>query len=97
MLNARSKEDIEFCMQMFNCPSVDLTVAKRKVNFLTKCCNNGTILLRHDITQHWVGAILEEEEEEEEEETRYVLYLENRNRSKLDEIGLKFLTLLRIN
>jgi len=28
-----SKEDIEFCMQMFNCPSVDLTVAKRKVNF----------------------------------------------------------------
>jgi len=33
MLNVRSKEDIEFCMQMFNCPSVDLTVAKRKVNF----------------------------------------------------------------
>jgi len=24
-------EDIEFCMQMFNCLSVDLTVAKRKV------------------------------------------------------------------
>ena len=24
MLNARSKEDIEFCMQMFNCPKVDL-------------------------------------------------------------------------
>ena len=23
--------------------------------------------VRHDITQHWVGAILEEEEEEEEE------------------------------
>ena len=35
MLNVRSKEDIEFCIQMFNCPSVDSTVAKRKVNFLT--------------------------------------------------------------
>ena len=34
MLNVRSKEDIEFCiMQMFSCPSVDLTVAKRKVKF----------------------------------------------------------------
>ena len=41
MLNVRSKEDIEFCMQMFNCPSVDLTVTKRKVNFLTKYCHNG--------------------------------------------------------
>ena len=40
MLNARSKEDIEFCMQMFNCPSVDRTVAKRKVKFLTKYCHN---------------------------------------------------------
>jgi len=29
----RSIEDIEFCMQMFSCPSVDLTVAKRKVKF----------------------------------------------------------------
>jgi len=28
------------CMQMFNCPSVDLTVAKRKVKFLTKYCHN---------------------------------------------------------
>ena len=36
MLDVRSKEDIEFCMQMFSCPSVDLTVAKRKVKFLTK-------------------------------------------------------------
>ena len=24
---------IELCMQMFNCPSIDLTVAKRKVKF----------------------------------------------------------------
>jgi len=40
MLNVRSKEDIEFCMQMFNCPSVDLTVAKRKVKFLTNYCHN---------------------------------------------------------
>ena len=31
MLNVRSKEDIEFCMQMFSCPSVDLTVAKRSL------------------------------------------------------------------
>ena len=42
MLNVRSKEDIEFCMQMFNCPSVDLTVAKREVKFLTKYCHNAT-------------------------------------------------------
>jgi len=40
ILNVRSKEDIEFCMQMFNCPSVDLTVAKRKVKFLTKYCHS---------------------------------------------------------
>ena len=35
MLNVRSKEDIEFCMQMLvQCPSVELTVAKRiKKNF----------------------------------------------------------------
>jgi len=32
MLNVKSKEHIEFCMQMFNCPSMDLTVAKRKVD-----------------------------------------------------------------
>jgi len=37
MWNVRSKEDIEFCM---HCPSVDLTVAKRKVKFLTKYCHN---------------------------------------------------------
>ena len=36
MLNVRSKEDIEFCMQMFSCPSVDLTVAKRKVKFFNE-------------------------------------------------------------
>ena len=40
MLNVRSKDDIEFCMQMFSCPSVDLTVAKRKVKFLTKYCHS---------------------------------------------------------
>jgi len=40
LLNVRSKEDIEFCMQMFNCPSVDLTVAKLKVKFLTKYCHS---------------------------------------------------------
>ena len=40
MLNVRSKEDIEFCMQMFNCPSVDLTVAKGKLKFLTKYCHS---------------------------------------------------------
>ena len=33
ILNVISKEDIEFCTQMFNCPLVDLTVAKRKVKF----------------------------------------------------------------
>ena len=45
MLNVRSKEDIEFCMQMVNCPSVmDLTVAKRKVKFLTNYCHNGNSL-----------------------------------------------------
>ena len=33
-MNVRLKENIEFCMQMFICPSVDLTVAKRKVKFL---------------------------------------------------------------
>jgi len=31
-------------MQMFNCPLVDLTVAKRKVKFLTKYCHNGNSL-----------------------------------------------------
>ena len=36
MLNVRSKEDIEFCMQMFSCSSVDLTVAKRKVKFFNE-------------------------------------------------------------
>jgi len=40
MLNVRSPEDIEFCMQMFSFPSVDLTVAKRKVKFLTKYCHS---------------------------------------------------------
>jgi len=40
MLNVRSKEDIEVCIQMFNCPSVDLTVAKRKVKLLTKYCHS---------------------------------------------------------
>ena len=40
LLNVRSKEDIEFCMQMFSCPSVNLTVAKRKVKFLTKYCHS---------------------------------------------------------
>ena len=34
MLNVRSKEDIEFCMQM------DLTVAKGKLKFLTKYCHS---------------------------------------------------------
>ena len=29
---------------MFNCPSVDLTVAKRKVKFLTKYCHSGNSL-----------------------------------------------------
>ena len=40
MCNVRSKEDIEFCTQMFNCPPVDLTVAKRKVKFLRKYCHS---------------------------------------------------------
>ena len=44
MLNVGSKEDIEFCMQTFNRPSIDLTVAKRKVKFLTKYCHNGNSL-----------------------------------------------------
>ena len=39
MLDVRSKEDIEFCMQMFSCPS--LKVVKRKVKFLTKYCYSG--------------------------------------------------------
>jgi len=42
MLNVRSKDDIEFCM--FNCPSADLTVAKRKVKLLTKYCHSGNSL-----------------------------------------------------
>ena len=45
MLNVRSKEDIEFCLQIFSCPSVDLTVAKRKVKFLTKYCHSGNSLM----------------------------------------------------
>jgi len=40
ILNARSKEDVEFCTQMFNFPSVDLTVTERKVKFLTKYCHH---------------------------------------------------------
>ena len=44
MLNVRSKEDIEFCIQMFSCPSVDLTVAKRKVKILTKYRHSGNSL-----------------------------------------------------
>ena len=33
MLNVRSKEDVDVCMQMFNCTAVNLTVAKREVKF----------------------------------------------------------------
>jgi len=44
ILNVRSKENIEFCTQMFSCHSVDLTVAKRKVKFLTKYCHSGNSL-----------------------------------------------------
>ena len=31
---------MQICMPMFNCPSVDLIVAKRKVKFLTKYCHS---------------------------------------------------------
>ena len=61
MLNVRSKEDIEFCTQMFTCPSVDLTVAKRKVKFLTKYFIMETrcvLYLETELAVNWIRLVL---------------------------------------